>query len=199
MSKWEFNHFTNLGHLPLATADVVIADLVELLLVLALHWLTFTVDNRVGCHDAVGLRICLHNLELHRVHGLAHKEEVSLLDRAVGLEEIWLQVNVEQVAGHSLNGVVNGQHMNTLAVWNVTTRVDSNHIAETDAEVLSNDLIHTDIASFTLVVCQHDAYTILASLTFDENSISSEELEFLHLLHAQGNNGVIVVRCLINH
>jgi hypothetical protein len=42
-----------------------------------------------------------------------------LPDWSVSLEEIWLQVGVKQVACDALNGVINGQYMDALAILHV--------------------------------------------------------------------------------
>lgn len=43
-----------------------------------------------------------------------------LADGAIGLQEVGLEVSIEQVASDALNGVINGQHMDALAVLNVS-------------------------------------------------------------------------------
>lgn len=40
---------------------------------------------------------------------------------AVCLQEVWLQENIEEIARHSLNGVINGQHMDALAILDIRT------------------------------------------------------------------------------
>ena len=101
---------------------------------LTLHRLSFTMDDSIGCHNAVRGRIGLYYLELHRMHCLrrnkevswfsndeillllllllplcaypffylSDEEEVTLGHRAVGLQEIRLEVHIEQVTSHAL-------------------------------------------------------------------------------------------------
>lgn len=43
----------------------------------------------------------------------------DLTDGAVRLQEVGLQEGVEQVAGHALDSVVDGQHVDALAVLDI--------------------------------------------------------------------------------
>jgi hypothetical protein len=45
--------------------------------------------------------------------------QTDLADGAVGLQEVGLQEGVKQIAGHALDGVVDGQHMDALAVLDI--------------------------------------------------------------------------------
>lgn len=58
--------------------------------------LSLAVDDGVGGDDAVRGRVQLANLELDGPHATANHGDVSLVDRAVGFQEVGLQVNVEQ-------------------------------------------------------------------------------------------------------
>ena len=49
-----------------------------------------------------------------RVGNLTH-----LSDGPVRIHEVWLQECIEQVASHPLDGVVDGQHMDALAIFDV--------------------------------------------------------------------------------
>ena len=75
------------------------------------------------------------HLELHRVHGLADQEQVALAQRAVRLQEVRLEVDVEQVAGHTLDRVVQRQDVHLLAVRHVLLRRDRHNVTQTHAEV----------------------------------------------------------------
>lgn len=44
-----------------------------------------------------------------------------LPDRSVGFQEVGLQEGVKEVAGQALDGVVDGQHMDALAILHVRT------------------------------------------------------------------------------
>ena len=46
--------------------------------------------------------------------------QTDLADGAVGLQEVGLQEGVKQVAGHALDGVVDGQHVDALAILDVS-------------------------------------------------------------------------------
>jgi hypothetical protein len=78
VAKGQLYHFLDDGKLLSATANIIVADLVELLLLLlALDGLAFTVDDGVWGDDAEGGGVRVNNLELDSTHASAHKEEVA--------------------------------------------------------------------------------------------------------------------------
>ena len=113
-------NFKNKAHHLLAhAADVVVPDVVEPLLVLAPDRLPLAEDLGVGRHDRVGARVGLDDLELDGAHPAPDQEGVALADRAVGLEEVGLEEGVEEVARDALDGVVDGEDVDLLAVLDV--------------------------------------------------------------------------------
>ena len=62
---------------------------------------SLAVDDGVGRHDAVRGGVGLHDLELDRAHAAADDEGVALVDGAVRLQEVGLQVHLEPVSGQS--------------------------------------------------------------------------------------------------
>ena len=113
-------------------ANVVVAHIVHLLLILALDRLALAVDHRVRRHDAVLGRVGLDDLELDSTHAAAHKEHVVLAHGAVGLEEVRLEEDVEEVAADTLDGVVDRQDVHALAILHVRALVDRDDVAEAD-------------------------------------------------------------------
>lgn len=59
------------------------------------------------------------DLKLHSSHSSTDQEDVSLVDRSVGLQEIGLEVDIKQVASDALHSVVNGQDVDPLAVFHI--------------------------------------------------------------------------------
>ena len=193
MAEGELDHLADLGHLLPASADVVVADVVGSLLVLALDGIALAVDDGIGSHDAVGARIGLHDLELHRMHGGADQEEVPLLDGPVGLQEVGLEVNVEEVAADPLDGIVQGQDVDALPVRDVPACRDRHHVGEAHPQVLADHLVHADVGIVAGVVGEDDADGVPALLALDEDGVPAEELQLLHLGGAEADDRVVVV------
>jgi hypothetical protein len=59
--------------------------------------------------DTVRRRVDLHNLEVDSPHTPANLEDISFPDRPVSLEEVGAEVDVEQVAGKTLDRVGEGE------------------------------------------------------------------------------------------
>ena len=62
---------------------------------LSLNGITFTMDDRIRSHNAIGRGVGLDNLELHGPHAPSDEEDVALVYRPVSLQEIWFQVNLK--------------------------------------------------------------------------------------------------------
>mmetsp|Transcript_28442 Transcript_28442/g.80059 ORF Transcript_28442/g.80059 Transcript_28442/m.80059 type:complete len:454 (-) Transcript_28442:148-1509(-) len=193
VTQRELDHFTNLGHLLSATADIVVPHVVHLFFVFALDRLSLAVDDGVRGHDAVRGGVRLHDLEFHGVHGGSHQEEVALLDGTVGLEEVGFEVHVKEVSSHALDGVVQREDVHALSVRHVPAGGDGHDIRQAHAEVLAHDLVHSDAGAVAGLIGQHDADGVAALLSLDEHGVSAEELELLHLGGRQADHGVVVV------
>mmetsp|Transcript_30444 Transcript_30444/g.64131 ORF Transcript_30444/g.64131 Transcript_30444/m.64131 type:complete len:464 (+) Transcript_30444:1281-2672(+) len=189
----QLDHLPDLGHLLPAAAHVVVAHVVQLLLVLALDGLSLAVDDRVGRHDAVGRRVRLDHLELDGVHRRADQEQVALLDGAVGLQEVRLEVHVEEVARHALDGVVQGQDVDALPVGDVAAVGHGDDVGEADAQVLADDFVHADAGVVARLVGQDDAHGVAPFLALDEDGVAAEEGQLFHFGGGQRDHGVVVV------
>lgn len=49
----------------------------------------------------------------------------TFTDWPVGLQEIWLQINLKQVASDAFHCVINGQNVDTLSILDIWTRLDA--------------------------------------------------------------------------
>mmetsp|Transcript_1537 Transcript_1537/g.3370 ORF Transcript_1537/g.3370 Transcript_1537/m.3370 type:complete len:200 (+) Transcript_1537:2059-2658(+) len=156
-------------------------------------------DDRVWRHDAVRGGVRLDHLELHRVHRAPHEEEVALLHGAVGLEEVRLEVHVEQVPRHALDGVVDGEDVHALPVRDVPARRDRDHVGEAHAQVLAHNLVHPHAGAVARLVGQDDAHGVPPLLPLDQDRVAAEEGQLLHLRRAQGYDRVVVVRGVVHH
>ena len=59
---------------------------------------TLTVDHCVWSDDAVWRRVGINHLEFHGSHSSAHEEYIAFVKWPVCLKEVWLQVDIKQVA-----------------------------------------------------------------------------------------------------
>mmetsp|Transcript_37429 Transcript_37429/g.76302 ORF Transcript_37429/g.76302 Transcript_37429/m.76302 type:complete len:501 (-) Transcript_37429:109-1611(-) len=193
MAQRQFNHLTDLRHLLPATTDIVVSHVIQLLLVLPLDGLALAVDDRVGSHNTVGGRVRLHHLELHGMHGTSHKEKVTLLHRAVRLQEVRLQVHVEEVSRNTLDGVVQGEDVDPLPVRHVPAGGDCHDVREADAQVLAHHLVHAHVGVVAALVSEDDADGVAPLLALEEDGVAAEELELLHLGGAEGYDRVVVI------
>jgi len=199
VAQRQLHQLPDLRHLLAHAAHVVVAHLVQLLLVLPLDGLPLAEDLGVGRHDAVLRRLRLHHLELHGAHAAAREEGVALAHGPVRLQEVGLQVDVEQVAGDALDGVLEGQHVDARAVLDVRALVDGNDVAQANAQVLADDLVDTDLVLLGGLVGQHDADGVLALLALEQDGVAAEQLQLLHRRRVQRHHRVVVVHRLVHN
>lgn len=90
-------------------------------------------------YNAVLCWVSLNDLELDGTHASADQEKIALADGSVGLEEVWLQVDLEQVAGDALDSIVHGENVDALSVFDVGAGMKGDNISKADTQVLANN------------------------------------------------------------
>lgn len=155
-------------------------------------------DDCVRGDDAEGRGVAADHLELDRSHGAAHDEHVILVDGPVRLQEVRLEECLEQVAGQSLDGVVKGQHVDALAVLDVRTGLDRDHVRQVDAQVVTHHSVHADTLVRHGLVGQHDAHRLLLALALQQDRVTAEQLQLVHLGLGQVNDRVIVAARILD-
>ena len=71
--------------------------------------------------------------------------------------------------------------------------MDSDDIAMLDAQVVADNPVDAGTSIIKIIVGQHDQNGILALLAADKNGIAAEQLELLHGVVGQGDDGVVIV------
>lgn len=90
-------------------------------------------------YNAIIGGIRLNDLEFHGSHATTDKEQITLANGSVSVQEVWLQINFEQASGDALDGIINRKDVNALAVFDVGTGMERNNISETDTKILTDD------------------------------------------------------------
>jgi hypothetical protein len=117
MTERQLDQFTDLSHLLAASTNIIVANLVEVaLLILSLDGLTLAVNNCVLGNNAVFGRVNLHNLKFDLSHTTSYCEQVTLSDWSVGLAEVGCKVDIEERAGQALDGISDGKDSNALGL-----------------------------------------------------------------------------------
>jgi hypothetical protein len=133
-----------------------------------------------------------------------------LADGSVCLAEVGGEEDVEKGAGDTLNCVGDGEDCNTLGlrwvlalkgdenartthVFDVGAGVDGNDVAVLDTEVVADNTVDAGLTILEIVVGENDQDGVLALLSLDQDSIATEELESLHGVVREGDDGVVIV------
>ncbi len=76
--------------------------------------------------------------------------------KAHTLEEVGFEIHIEDVTTQTLDGIIEGQNVDTLAVLDVEARVYIDHVTELDTEVVTRDFVQLDLALLDIVGAQAD-------------------------------------------
>jgi hypothetical protein len=71
--------------------------------------------------------------------------------------------------------------------------MDRDDVAVLDPEVVANDSVYAGAPIIEIIVCQHDENCVLALLALDKHGVATEELESLHGVVREGDDGVVIV------
>jgi hypothetical protein len=116
------------------------------------------------------------------------------VDWTISFQEVGLQVDIEKISAitkldnesseiigmmknlpsESLNGVIDGQDMNTFAVLHIRARLNRHNVSQADTQVVSDDAIHTDLTIGTVLIGKDDADSLLTSFALQEHCITTE-------------------------
>jgi len=84
-------------------------------------------------------------------------------------------------------------------IFDVRAGMDGDDIAVLDAEVVADDSVQAGAAVVELLVGQDDEHSIFPLLATDEDGVAAEEIELLHRVLGQGNDGVVIVDGIRHH
>ena len=93
------------------------------------------------------------------------------------LKEVWLEVDVENVAAETLDRVVEWQDMYALSVLDVEALMNMNKVSELDTQVVTGDLVHLDLALLDVIRAQADENSVSPLLPSKNAEISTRQLE----------------------
>jgi hypothetical protein len=62
-----------------------------------------------------------------------------------------------------------------------------------DTKIVSNDTVHPGTSIIQVIIGEHDENSVLAFLAFDQNGVTTEELQRLHRVVREADDGVVIV------
>ena len=177
VAQGQLDELADGGQLARAAADVVVADVVQPAVVLALEGLA-RVDDRLVVDDAVvGLVSLLaevhgRHLELDAAHGAAGLEHVAVLERDALALEVRHHKHLEEVARHADDGVREGLHHDRLGELGRVVGRNSDDVSEANAQVRPQYLGDGDLVVRHLVVHIHDRQSVFSPLPFQLHGVA---------------------------
>lgn len=71
--------------------------------------------------------------------------------------------------------------------------MNGDNIAVLDAKVVAHNTVDAGTAVIEIIIGQDNQHSVLALLALDQNCVTTEELEGLHGVVGESNNGVVIV------
>jgi len=117
MSQRQFDQLANLGHLLSAATNVIVADFVEVaLLIFTLNGLAFAVDDGVLGDDTELGGVDFNHFELDLSHTATCGECVALTHRSICFAEVWGEEDVEDASGETFDSIGDRETRNTFSL-----------------------------------------------------------------------------------
>lgn len=84
-------------------------------------------------------------------------------------------------------------HARYAYVFDVWAGVNSDNVAVLHPEVVTNDPVDASAAVVEVIICENDENSVLPLLSLYENCVATEELEGLHGVVGESDDGVVIV------
>lgn len=78
-------------------------------------------------------------------------------------------------------------------VFDVGAGVDGDDIAVLDTQVVSHNTVDASASIIEIIIGQNNQNGVLALLALDEDGVTPEQLEGVHCVVGESNNGVVIV------
>ena len=117
-------------------------------------------------YNAVRSRVTFNDFEFDSSHSSSYNKEIPLSDRAIGFQEVRLEVNVKEIPSETFNGVINWEDVNASAVLDVSASMNRDDVTKPNAEIASNDLVDANLCGLHVIVREHNQDRVTAFLSF---------------------------------
>ena len=97
-----------------------------------------------------------------RLHAKNHKD----IERT--LQEVWFQVNIEDIPAKTLDRVIEGENVNAFAVFDIGTLVNDRDIPKLHSEVVSGHLVHLNLPLFDVIGTENNEDCVAPLLSTSE-------------------------------
>lgn len=135
-----------------AASNIIITDFVKFLFIFSVDWLAFGKEHGVWSYNTEFFWFSSDDLEFNWLEVSSDYEQVAFLYRSVGILEIWNQVCFSQVSSDTFNSILKRKDMDFGQVWNFAGRSDLNDIAQSDSQIFSDSLVHSDLSLFEFII-----------------------------------------------
>lgn len=106
MSKWQFNHFPNKGHLFPTATNIVIPHIISLFFILPFDGLTLSEKEGLWDNNTKFTWFSGNDFELNWLKCALGNEQVILFDGTVSIFEVWENVGFSKVTRYAFDCIV---------------------------------------------------------------------------------------------
>eukprot|EP00593_Proboscia_inermis_P006930 CAMPEP_0171308012 /NCGR_PEP_ID=MMETSP0816-20121228/18107_1 /TAXON_ID=420281 /ORGANISM="Proboscia inermis, Strain CCAP1064/1" /LENGTH=105 /DNA_ID=CAMNT_0011790609 /DNA_START=184 /DNA_END=501 /DNA_ORIENTATION=- len=94
--------------------------------------------------------------------------------------------------------MVNGKDVDALFVREISTTGNGHDMSKSYTKIHSYNLVHENVKIVAIFVSKYNAYSVASFLTLDEDSATTNELEYFPLWQGKGYYANIVVSGIFN-
>lgn len=194
MLKRQLNHFSYGCHLLPAASNVIISNSIHFLFLFSLNGLSLVKYHGVRCHNAVFGGFRLHNFVLDCQKIPPDEEGITFVNWPKAIFEIgYHQISGQIRKVHTLDGVVEGQDLDTSGIWDIRTRVNLDHVTVAHSQVVANYAVHTYLFVIKLICSHSDAHGLLPHFALNDHGVSLEYFELIHFMLSHFNERIVVL------
>ncbi|KAH3658912.1 hypothetical protein OGATHE_006638 [Ogataea polymorpha] len=165
----------------------------------SLIWAICFLQPPMSSHNGVFFRLDFHNLELNLPHASSDNEMITFTNRSVSINKVWLQEDIEQRSGDTFNGVCNRQHRDSGGKLDFGTWVNCHNVPKTNSQVVPCHSVDSTNTILDIIIGQNDQDSVLSLLSFDQGSITTEQLQKLHRVGRHRNDGVVIIGGIVDN
>jgi hypothetical protein len=89
--------------------------------------------------------------------------------------------------------------VDSLSVLDVGALVNRDDVTKSDAKVRTDNLVHANLGFLASLIGQNDANSVSSLLALNQDSISTEKVKGFHGVGMQANDGIVILRTLLDH
>ncbi len=135
-----------------AASNIVITNLIQFFFILSVDGISFSEEHCIWCNNTELFRLSCYDFKFNGLEIASDNKKISFLDWSVSIFEVRNKVGFSQITCKSLNCIFNGKNVNLGKIWDFTGWSNLDNVTESDSEIFSDSLIHSDFSFVEFII-----------------------------------------------